>query len=242
MGRNHKWWEKSKWEGRRCSSVRRDNTLPSELDVRGRGRTWKLETGNGEESRVLSKKRQLVRMEPQTWGGSNKSELSSPSSQTSVRWEGLKWEWTEADSLKVEQSETIEGSQGIFFARELEKKPCISKDPGGLTFRILSTGCLQWQGPRSSLASSLLCSQSSRCSHCFLFLQTVVSLLGVKRANSRSLEKISRRPRIPDPVLSKPHIFNPGKEEKLRQMVHLVRLTHSKKAGVNCVVQRYPGS
>ena len=47
------------------------------------------------------------------------------------------------DSLKVEQSETIEGSQGIFFAIELEKKPCISKDPGGLTFRILSTGCLQ---------------------------------------------------------------------------------------------------
>lgn len=30
------------------------------LDGRGRGRTWKLETGNGEESRVLSKKRQPV--------------------------------------------------------------------------------------------------------------------------------------------------------------------------------------
>ena len=69
-----------------------------------------------------------------------------------------------------------------------------------------------------------------------------MSLLGVKRANSRSLEKISRRPRIPEPILSKPHIFNPGKEEKLTQMDHLVRLTQPKKAGVNCVVQRYPGS
>ena len=45
--------------------------------------------------------------------------------------------------MKVEQSETIEGSQGIFLPRELEKKPCISKDLGGVTFRILSMGCLQ---------------------------------------------------------------------------------------------------
>lgn len=47
----------------------------AEGDLEIRDRKW-----GGEQSPV--KKRRLVRMEPQTWGGSNKSELNSPSSQT----------------------------------------------------------------------------------------------------------------------------------------------------------------
>lgn len=38
--------------------------LSSVLDIWGRGGNWKLEPGMGEESRALSKKRQLMGMEP----------------------------------------------------------------------------------------------------------------------------------------------------------------------------------
>lgn len=99
------------------------------------------------------------------------------------------------DSLKVGQSETSEGSQGTFFPRELERKPCISKDlevwGWGVTSREVENWLPSGTGPKSSLAPSPLCSSSARCSHCFLFLQILVSLLVVKGTHSRSLGKCS---------------------------------------------------
>lgn len=46
----------------------------------------------------------------------------------------------------------------------------------------------------------------------------------------------SRRPGVLDPVISKPHIFSSEREEKLKEMGHLVQLTHFKKADVKWIV------
>lgn len=66
-----------------------------------------------------------------------------------------------------------------------------------------------------------------------------MSLLGVKGELSRSLGKCLAGGLVLDPIMSKPHIFSPGKEEKLMHLVYVVQLTHLKKTDVNWHVQGF---
>lgn len=50
------------------------------------------------------------------------------------------------------------------------------------------------------------------------------------------------RPEVLDLIMPKPHIFSPGKEEKLMQMGHLVQLTHLKRADVKWLLQDHSAS